>query len=231
MTIDPSWFLPSQITHDTFIPAIHTVQLGKLDLRPNTTTSLFAPQSNETSQEETLIVERHIVHPYFTPKTRGEEPPYPDIALLKLYGASVVTTYAKMDNPQMDNDWTRHSTQQHQPNGENTTNTTTPYQFTTMGYGMDESQQISNILKQTTLTHVPNEICQSQGLWQLLHDDMLCAFGDGERDSCNGDSGGGLFWEREEDGTDLQVGIVSWGVGCADDRFSGVCEYYFVVAI
>ena len=164
-----------------------------------------------------MIVEKHIIHPYYNPKTQGDEPPYPDIALLKLYGSSKeVRHYVKLDNPQVSNDWT----QQSQQSDELHTN----YTFTTMGYGMDETNDISNILKQTSLTYIPIEVCRAQGLWELLNDDMLCASGDGERDSCNGDSGGPLLWEKE-DGSDVQVGIVSWGVGCADDRYPGVCEF------
>jgi trypsin len=38
-------------------------------------------------------------------------------------------------------------------------------------------------------------------------------------DSCYGDSGGPLF---EDGSSDIQVGIVSWGNGCAKKRFPGV---------
>jgi trypsin len=47
----------------------------------------------------------------------------------------------------------------------------------------------------------------------------LCA-GGARRDSCQGDSGGPLFAIR--DGRPLQVGIVSWGVGCGRSGVSGV---------
>merc|ERR1711936_645450 len=47
---------------------------------------------------------------------------------------------------------------------------------------------------------------------------MLCA-GDTNKDSCSGDSGGPLFICR---GTCTQIGIVSWGIGCAKAQYPGV---------
>jgi secreted trypsin-like serine protease len=217
--IDPSWFTPSQILYDTFIPAIHTVHLGKLDLRNNSTITTTAATGNqEASREETLIVEKPILHPYFNLKSQGDDPPYPDIAILKLYGSSkFVQKYVTLDNPQVESDWTmmqQQLQQQQKPQEE---------EVITMGYGVDESQSKSDVLKQTTLEYVPNDKCKAQGLWELLKDDMICASGQGERDSCQGDSGGPLIWEKNNY-EDLQVGIVSWGVGCADPMYPGVCK-------
>ena len=51
---------------------------------------------------------------------------------------------------------------------------------------------------------------------------MMCAgFEIGGADSCQGDSGGPLI-VAYGDGTYLQLGIVSWGEGCADPGFFGV---------
>jgi trypsin len=177
-----------------------------------------------------LIVEKHILHPYFQPTSKGDEPPYPDIAILKLYGSSLkVHKFARLDNPQSTTDWTSTTITQQEQSIQ-----TINYTFTTMGYGLDESNDTSNILKQTHLNYVPNPTCQALGLWDLVNQDMVCASGDGVRDSCNGDSGGPLFWQKEDGsdaGSDVQVGIVSWGVGCADERYPGVCEFLYSVPL
>jgi len=49
---------------------------------------------------------------------------------------------------------------------------------------------------------------------------MLCA-ADTNRDSCSGDSGGPLF-SCPPGGQCTQVGIVSWGIGCAKAQYPGV---------
>jgi len=49
---------------------------------------------------------------------------------------------------------------------------------------------------------------------------MLCA-SDYNRDSCSGDSGGPLF-DCPYNGSCEQIGIVSWGIGCAKARYPGV---------
>jgi len=54
----------------------------------------------------------------------------------------------------------------------------------------------------------------------LITDSMLCAgYTDGtKRDSCSGDSGGPLACQSRTSSKRIQLGIVSWGQGCADGR-------------
>ena len=75
------------------------------------------------------------------------------------------------------------------------------------------------------ITHV------EKGLWSKLSEEEfggllisgethICA-GIGDVDSCTGDSGGPLI-ARDENGAAVQVGIVSWGLGCARQDSPGV---------
>ncbi|XP_063385531.1 trypsin, alkaline C-like [Cydia fagiglandana] len=59
--------------------------------------------------------------------------------------------------------------------------------------------------------------------WPDITDNMICAGIQyhGGKDACQGDSGGPLV-HRVIYPTDVQVGIVSWGMGCAHPDFPGV---------
>ncbi|KAJ0182024.1 hypothetical protein K1T71_002746 [Dendrolimus kikuchii] len=63
-------------------------------------------------------------------------------------------------------------------------------------------------LMMTHLNYVPRDECGK--LHQLkLTSDMFCLYGNGTRDTCKGDSGGGVIWNG------MIVGITSHGDGCA----------------
>ena len=63
--------------------------------------------------------------------------------------------------------------------------------------------------------------------WSLYHDmitdSMICATGV-EKDSCQGDSGGPLIIKGDDPtgADDVEVGVVSWGYGCAVEGYPGV---------
>lgn len=88
----------------------------------------------------------------------------------------------------------------------------------TIGFGrVSENGAQSSVLREVSLNVVVQASCQ-----QALSNDvvdaatMICAYADG-RDSCKGDSGGPLL---SSDGR--VVGIVSWGIGCAQQNSPGV---------
>jgi trypsin len=47
-----------------------------------------------------------------------------------------------------------------------------------------------------------------------ISNDMICTYTD-RKDACQGDSGGPLIIKGNDASQDVQIGIVSWGVGCA----------------
>ncbi|XP_023159957.1 trypsin alpha [Drosophila hydei] len=88
---------------------------------------------------------------------------------------------------------------------------------TVTGWGTtSEGGVISNILQQVEVNVVDNVKCKS-AYSIALTSRMLCAGVDGGgKDACQGDSGGPLIYNNE------LVGIVSWGTGCAREKYPGV---------
>jgi Trypsin len=93
--------------------------------------------------------------------------------------------------------------------------------LTVMGYGDQDSSstvKIPKILTVAELKYVPQSDCQSI---MNIGSGMLCAASKG-KDSCGGDSGGPLVIKGDSAATDLLVGTVSWGIGCAKEQYPGV---------
>jgi secreted trypsin-like serine protease len=111
----------------------------------------------------------------------------------------------------------------------------TDIQVTAMGMGWTDKHRPSrsNLLREVNLTVVPNDICEQ------THDDEesykgrigrshLCTFTP-HKDSCAYDSGSPIIWTPppttttdDEPPHSMLVGMVSWGMECADTVFPAV---------
>jgi len=93
-----------------------------------------------------------------------------------------------------------------------------------LGWGYtSEAGQVSNILRRVTVQIINNKVCNNVASYGgSITDVMVCAgFPEGGRDSCQGDSGGPLVTSDPQGGL-VQIGIVSWGEGCARPLKFGV---------
>ena len=94
--------------------------------------------------------------------------------------------------------------------------------LTTTGWGTTTARGkpvYADILQKVVVPVVGDGPCQDVYKKKLDASTMVCA-GEAGLDSCVGDSGGPLF--GIENGVPIQVGITSWGQGCAKKRFPGV---------
>jgi len=144
---------------------------------------------------EHYTVERAIRHPSYNPSTLSN-----DAGLLKL--SSPVTFSDTVQPvrlaPRTSSNWAGR-------------------QATVTGWGVTDSGSASSILREVTYPIITNQQCST--MYSGITASMLCAYEPG-KDSCQGDSGGPFFLDHE--GTVFQVGIVSWGVGCAGVGAPGV---------
>lgn len=99
--------------------------------------------------------------------------------------------------------------------------------LTVMGWGntisdRNQTPQYPSVLRQVDLPYVLRATCQNLGDdYSDIGDDAICAgFPKGKKDSCQGDSGGPLVYSHN--GGIEQVGVVSWGNGCAQPDAYGV---------
>lgn len=93
---------------------------------------------------------------------------------------------------------------------------------TVMGWGAEcEGGDFSEVLLETEVDIVSNGECRDKYPNGAVTDNMICAARE-DRDACQGDSGGPLIVNKGISDEDVQVGIISWGYGCADPDFPGV---------
>jgi trypsin len=162
-------------------------------------------RSDPMDQFETFSIIQEIVHPLYDDNNLGY-----DQMLVILDGESSATPVAINRDPSVP---------------------AAGDEVISMGWGLTEANNdasASPVLKEVSLFVIDNDECEqskSSGSWSSesyegsISSDMLCATDEGE-DSCQGDSGGPLIIAGSNG--DVQVGVVSWGYGCASYGFPGV---------
>ncbi|MGG8405879.1 serine protease [Streptomyces sp. 12297] len=96
--------------------------------------------------------------------------------------------------------------------------------FTVAGWGAArEGGSQQRYLLKANVPFVSDADCQDAYGGSLIAGEEICAglLGVGGVDTCQGDSGGPMF-RRDNAGAWIQVGIVSWGEGCARPDYPGV---------
>ena len=185
----------------------------------------FTGSSN--NEVDNLLFETLVVHPNYTGFHDVSGDGYRlqhDLMLVKLYGES--------DKPVI---------RLHNPN---TDPEPTPYEeLSVLGWGETDpalgEPDLPTILQTASVSYIPNDICEkingfaaTEGSDEPAYfnyegrvsSDMMCAINEDGQDACQGDSGGGLIrlGSTSNGESDVQMGIVSWGVTCGDSNFAGV---------
>ncbi|MEV7614342.1 serine protease [Streptomyces sp. NPDC089799] len=96
--------------------------------------------------------------------------------------------------------------------------------FTVAGWGATrEGGAQQRYLMKATVPFVSDADCQAAYGGDIIPGEEICAgrLNVGGVDTCQGDSGGPMF-RRDNAGAWIQVGIVSWGTGCARPDYPGV---------
>lgn len=148
-------------------------------------------------------IEKLIVHENYNPKTSEN-----DIALIRLDAPAegVPAKPVKLASPKLDKVFGRIG-----------------ICSTVTGWGKTEEGISAPKLKEVSLPIISTQDCQTSYPDERVSNKQVCAAYDvGKRDSCQGDSGGPLVVEIGNTGNYVQVGVVSWGYGCAEKGRPGV---------
>ncbi|AVH97981.1 serine protease [Streptomyces sp. WAC00288] len=95
--------------------------------------------------------------------------------------------------------------------------------FTVAGWGAArEGGAQQRYLLKANVPFVSDASCRASYGNDLVPSEEICAgYAQGGTDTCQGDSGGPMF-RKDNAGAWVQVGIVSWGQGCARPNYPGV---------
>jgi len=153
-------------------------------------------QSSTSGGAENIDVERQVPHPSYDSGSQAN-----DFMLLKLGN--------RVANPNLT------------PIAVNSVGSNPAYNdvLTVIGFGaLSEGGYGSSRLQEVNVNYLDYETCNELYNGDIVDSVMLCAgVPGGGKDSCQGDSGGPIF---DQEGT--QIGVVSWGIGCARENFPGV---------
>lgn len=169
------------------------------------------PNLNSNNSGQSIPMKREIKHPNYNSRTTNNDflLVFLDEAVDMTDGIEVVEINSDRSKP---------------PVGQ---------EVTVMGYGdtnpSDFETDLSDRLMEVEVNVISNEDCDDSrgtiGGFQESYNgqitsSMLCAKKTNQ-DACQGDSGGPLV-VKGSGNKDLQVGVVSWGIGCASRHFPGV---------
>lgn len=197
--IAPQWVLT----------AAHCTIYRSQPMDPNEIDVVAGTVELTSTERDRMGVAEIIRHPEYDRTTA-----YADVALLRLEGESTRTPATLLTSDLLEQ-W---------PTLLNAQTNATVY-----GWGATEDHYRSNDLKAVTVPLVDRATCQAAYLDEgyAVTDGTLCAgYDTGNQDACSGDSGGPLMVptadEINADTLWIQVGIVSWGEGCAQADAYGV---------
>lgn len=193
------------LTAQHCVQAIGAVEIGRYNV------------SDDSEVYEVHVIEREVLHPEYYSDGSKDVDEY-DYALLKLYHATQwknVTVVTVNFNATVPN-----------TNGQ---------ELYVMGWGkpsLDAYEERSDYLQQAEVYYIENEYCRTfkssdgETLDDRVFDITLCA-GDFDEldDSCTGDSGGPIVIRGNNNSSekaDVQVGITSYGFGCANPELPGI---------
>jgi len=157
----------------------------------------------DEAHQELRLIEKVFIHPNFVKKTFNN-----DIALLKMKGE---VDFSDFIRPVCLPPWDRSY------NGQNTI---------VVGWGkLSEGGLPANVLQEVSVPIIPQKKCRHETNYRTseITENMFCAgFDRGKIDACQGDSGGPAVWRGDGEHFFTQIGIVSWGQGCARGGYPGV---------
>merc|ERR1712061_130635 len=191
----------SIITNNFIVTAAHCVK----GINPRNIKLVIGDHDRTETEpfQEIRTIERVFIRPDFVKRTFNN-----DIALIKLNRKLQFSDHIRpVCLPKLDRSY----------NGQNTT---------VVGWGkLSEGGDPADVLMEVTVPVITQKKCRRHTRYRSseITENMMCAgYDDGVLDACQGDSGGPMIWRNDDNHPFTQIGIVSWGQGCARKGYPGV---------